>query len=597
MRVSQAAVRFMNTRLDEFVAPSVTRGGERRFQARVLCVLLAFALGGALCFPLVLFFGAAASVAALPLILAAVALASAAWLSIAGRADAVLWFWGTIVSISLTLMALNRALPPEFAIAALAILPLEAGNAKRYRLAAGLVAVSLACGGLLAATAALEEAGMTAGSLLLGLTAVFYGLRLVVRGAADRGLDRHERDDDERRARRRAAEEFGTLIFEVRQSGRIDHASSKACEVIAGGGHSCSGDLFGELCHVADRLAVMQAIDDARSGNRPAPFAARLKVAEGRFCSFGLTIRQLGPLAQDGDDDRDVLVIAESLVLAPESDLSADLEAACKASAAKSQFLATVSHELRTPLNAIIGFSDVLDHEYFGGFESVKQKEYVGLIRQSGQHLLSIVNTLLDVSKIEAGRYDLDPETFDLSVLMREIGDLMREEARCKGLRLDVRPARGLELVADRRACRQILLNLVSNALKFTESGVVTVESRLCGSDCEMLVSDTGIGIAEADIGRLGAPFVQLSSGLSRRYQGTGLGLSLVKGLAELHGGAMSVTSQPGVGTMVTVRVPVDGPSADLEPSASTPENIVALSDARSKTNFQAQIREKRRSA
>ncbi|WP_167591677.1 PAS domain-containing sensor histidine kinase [Jiella endophytica] len=600
MRVPQAAARFLNMRLDEFVAPSVTGGGERRFQAFLLRILLACALGAALSFPLFLLVGGNASVTALPLILAAVALASVAWLSIAGRPDAVLWLWGTIIAAGLTIGSLQMTGLTQITLCALAILPLEAAVAGRFRLAGGLAVVSLACGSLLAAIPA-EASGITGSDLALCLVALFYGLRLTVRRKAGARASSLTSDTarTERQARRRAAEEFGTLIFEIAQSGRIDHASSRAAQEIAGETGRLAGRLFGEICHVADRLAVMQAIDVARSGAAPATFEARLRGPDGRFRHFDLTMRHLGR-PQDGDHhDRDVLVVAEPVAAQPasEGEVATKLAAAQEASAAKSMFLATVSHELRTPLNAIIGFSDVLDQEYFGGFENDKQKEYVGLIRQSGQHLLSIVNTLLDVSKIEAGRYELDPETFDLSVLMGEIGELMREEARRKGLRIDVRAADGLELVADRRACHQMLLNLVANAVKFTETGAVTLEGRLRDGFYELLVSDTGIGIAEADLARLGMPFVQLSSGLSRRYDGTGLGLSLVKGLAELHGGAMAVESQPGIGTMVTIRLPVAGPTIACLPSDTTPENIVALKDARSKTNHQAQDREKRRSA
>ncbi len=600
LRVPQGAARFLNLRLEEFVAPSVTGGGERRFQAFLLRILLVCALGAALCFPLFLVAGSSAPVTAFPLILAAVALASAAWLSIAGGADVVLWLWGSIVSVALTIVSLQAAGISELVLCALALIPLEAAVAGRMRLAGGLAAVSLACGMLLALTAA-GTPGITPGDVALCLLAVFYGLRLAgrMRDGTSAGAAGADNDAawDERQARRQAAEDFRALTFEIAHTGRIAYTSSRAADEIAGPDGDCAGRLFGELCHVADRLVVMQAIDAARTDAEPVAFEARLKVADGGFGGFRLTVRHLRPL--DGGSDRDVCVVAEPLSASGfgESCTAEDLEAAREASAAKSRFLATVSHELRTPLNAIIGFSDVLDQEYFGGFESTKQKEYVGLIRQSGSHLLSIVNTLLDVSKIEAGRYELDPESFDVSTLMVEIGDLMREEARRKGLRVDVRPAGSLELVADRQACHQILLNLVANAVKFTETGAVTLESRVRDGFCELLVSDTGIGIAAADLGRLGMPFVQLSSGLSRRYHGTGLGLSLVKGLAELHGGAMTVESQPGIGTLVTIRLPVDGPAAAPAISDDTPENIVALRDARSKTNPQAQDRETRRSA
>ncbi|MCE7026579.1 sensor histidine kinase [Jiella avicenniae] len=597
-RVPRGAIRFLNLRLDEFVAPSITEGGERRFQAFVLRCFLAVALAMAASAPVLLAMGNSASVTAFPLILAAVALASAAFLSIAGRPDAVLWFWGTIVSVGLALAAQGNPEMANFATVILAVLPLEAAAAGRFRLAGGLAVVSLACGSLLLA-GGLGLSHLPAGETALGLLVLFYGLRFASlrRHPARTGLPEGRTGGfSERSACRRAAESFGAMMFEVSQGGRIDHASTAAAGAMAGPSWGCPGELFGELCHVADRLSVMQAIDAARAGGAPGQVEARLKVADGGFDRFVLTI---GRLEEADDSGKSAPVVTIALAAASDGAVNADcdLETVKEASAAKSRFLATVSHELRTPLNAIIGFSDVLDQEYFGGFESSKQKEYVGLIRQSGEHLLSIVNTLLDVSKIEAGRYELDPEPFELSALMTEVGDFMREEARRKGLRLDVRSGAGVTLVADRRACRQILLNLVANALKFTEAGAVTLESRVRNGFCELLVSDTGIGIAEADIARLGIPFVQVSSGLSRRYEGTGLGLSLVKGLAELHGGGMTVESQPGVGTMVTIRLPAAGSPAAEDPSDSPQEKIVALSDARSKTNSQTQNREKRRSA
>ncbi len=600
-RVPSAAIRFLNLRLEEFVAPSITEGGERRFQAFVLRFFLVLALAAAVSAPLLVAAGNTASAAALPLILAAVALASAAFLSIAGRPDAVLWCWGMIVSAGLALAAGDNPAMAKLAPVILAVLPLEAAVAGRYRLAAGLAVASLGGAGLLLTTRT-GSPWPPVGEAALGLLVLFYGLRLAnLRRLSGRPNFRQDRaaDRGERLARQRAAEAFGTMMFEVSQGGRIDHASSRASEAIAGPGWGRPGELFGELCHVADRLSVMQAIDAARSGHRPEPIEARLKVADGGCRRFTLTIVHLDETGDIGNRATNAAVVTIALTAVSDGEVAseADIEALKEASAAKSRFLATVSHELRTPLNAIIGFSDVLDQEYFGGFESSKQKEYVGLIRQSGEHLLSIVNTLLDVSKIEAGRYELDPEPFDLSDLMAEVGDFMREEARRKQLRLDVRSCAGVTIVADRRACRQILLNLVANAVKFTEAGAVTLESRIRNGFCELLVSDTGIGIAAADIARLGIPFVQVSSGLSRRYEGTGLGLSLVKGLAELHGGDMSLESQPGVGTMVTIRLPVAGSQAVQDPSDSPHEKIVALSDARSKTNSQAQVREKRRSA
>ncbi|MCQ0988840.1 sensor histidine kinase [Jiella marina] len=601
-----SAIRTLQIRLDDFVSPTVTEASERRFQARILAALVAIGLVAALTSPVLAGLGASVTIAAMPLLVASLALAAAAWLSLSGRCDGVLWVAGSLGAGISAALATAVGWPLVAVIAILVILPVEGLIARRYRLAGGLALSSTALGAILVfeQPALLGTATPDWGHLLLALLTLGYAARLA--WPHGRAVGRMRRKPapvarDSRLARRSVADELGIAIFEVTPLGRIGYASCAAAELAAVEEGSLEGRLFGELCHVTDRLEVMRLVDAARSGAEPATVAARLRATDGSYREAELTIRALGSTevtGKQGTDGESLYILVAARPMPAELEAArrilADLEEAQQASAAKTRFLATVSHELRTPLNAIIGFSDVLDHEYFGSFESPKQKEYVGLIRRSGQHLLSLVNTLLDVSKIEAGRYELHLERFDVTPLMQEIGELMREEARAKGLRLDIRlPAAETELVADRRACHQILLNLVSNALKFTETGVVTVESRSVEGACELLVSDTGIGIAEADLARLGRPFVQVSSGLSRRYHGTGLGLSLVKGLAELHTGSMTVKSQPGVGTMVMIRLPVAGPAATTPPQ----ENIVALSNARSKTNSKGEIRQGRLSA
>jgi cell cycle sensor histidine kinase DivJ len=216
---------------------------------------------------------------------------------------------------------------------------------------------------------------------------------------------------------------------------------------------------------------------------------------------------------------------------------------------------------LRTPLNAILGFSDVLAGEYFGKLANDRQREYVGLIRQSGAHLLSVVNTMLDMSKIEAGRYELLTEPFMIGEAMETCRAMLDLSAREKGITLTSRSARGLgEVVADRRAIQQILINLAGNAIKFTQSGgVVSIDAMQDGADLLISVSDTGIGIAPEKLEFIGQPFMQVENAYTRSYEGTGLGLSLVKGLVALHGGRFTIASRPGEGTVVTISLPADG--------------------------------------
>jgi cell cycle sensor histidine kinase DivJ len=231
------------------------------------------------------------------------------------------------------------------------------------------------------------------------------------------------------------------------------------------------------------------------------------------------------------------------------------------ASRLKDEFLATISHELRTPLNAILGFSDILAGEYFGKLENDRQREYVALINQSGAHLLSVVNTMLDMSKIEAGRYELMPEPFRVSEVVNACEAMLGLQAREKGVQLTSRMMRTVgEVNADQRALQQILINLVGNAIKFTDrGGLVTIDAEVSGSDLKLTVSDTGIGIAESQLATLGQPFVQIQNDYTRRYEGTGLGLSLVKGLVALHGGQFDLRSRAGEGTVITVTIPLDG--------------------------------------
>jgi cell cycle sensor histidine kinase DivJ len=225
--------------------------------------------------------------------------------------------------------------------------------------------------------------------------------------------------------------------------------------------------------------------------------------------------------------------------------------------AAKSRFLANMSHELRTPLNAVIGFSDILRSRLFGPL-SDRYAEYAGLIHESGGHLLDLINDVLDMSKIDADRFVLTRETFDARESVAAALRLTRVQA--DGARITLRgalPPQPIEVDADRRALKQIVLNLVSNALKFTPAGgQVNVVARALGPDLELIVADTGIGISAGDLQRLGRPYEQ-AGGADQRALGTGLGLSLVRALTELHGGKMTIKSILGEGTAVAIRMPV----------------------------------------
>ena len=242
-----------------------------------------------------------------------------------------------------------------------------------------------------------------------------------------------------------------------------------------------------------------------------------------------------------------------------EEALKAAKEQAEFASRSKSEFLANMSHELRTPLNAIIGFSEIMQMEMFGAIGQKQYRDYVSDIRDSGVHLLTLINDILDLSKIEAGKYELHPTDLALPAVVDSCLRLVKDRAANGKLALatDLAPALP-PLHADERAVKQMLINLLSNATKFTPAGGrITVGARVDeNGDYLLSVADTGIGIAEKDIAKAMAAFSQVDSALNRKYTGTGLGLPLVRLLAELHGGTMQLESTVGVGTTVTVRLP-----------------------------------------
>jgi len=229
-----------------------------------------------------------------------------------------------------------------------------------------------------------------------------------------------------------------------------------------------------------------------------------------------------------------------------------------EASQAKSVFLANMSHELRTPLNAIIGFSEIMESGLFGPLGDTKYNEYCRDIRESGRYLLDVINDILDMSKIEAGRATFEPEQLELDTILTDTMRLVASRAAEKrlDLRAEIEPA--IQLRADRRMIKQIVINLLSNAVKFTEDGGrITLRARAFNSHVNIAIEDSGIGIPKSALRNLGKPFEQVESQFTKTHRGSGLGLAIAKSLTELHGGAMRIRSSAGVGTIVLVRLPV----------------------------------------
>ncbi|WP_435658182.1 ATP-binding protein [Brucella pituitosa] len=329
----------------------------------------------------------------------------------------------------------------------------------------------------------------------------------------------------------------------------------------------CEGIALIDRVHVADRVEYLSLLADLRSGHSARPANIRLRTLENGNPVF-LAFRMEG-VAANGV----IALVGRSLegeqkLIEEINALKAQLEAE---RIGKGRLLATVSHELRTPLNSIIGFSDMLSHEMGCQLQNEKQREYAGLIHKSGHYLLELVNSVLDNSRLETGTYRIEPQSFIFRDAAEMCAAVMLPQAEKKGLALCHRVnATTGEVVADRRAVQQILLNLTANAVKFTESGgCVTIDAARVMVDgrpqLEIIVSDTGIGIEPEDMQRIGSPFVRADNNYTRAQEGTGLGLSVVKGLVELHQGTMQIKSCVGEGTVVTVHLPVAGPQKLFE--------------------------------
>jgi cell cycle sensor histidine kinase DivJ len=475
-------------------------------------------------------------------------------LSFTGLVAYVAWWTGGIAS---------------FVLGWLVIVPLEAAlsGSRRVVTAAIMAAAAAALGLYVAGEFGFVPAGhaMAAGSAVLmagAVTAIAYAGGIAV------GLDKlHRAGQAAARAEearyRLLAENATDMISRHTRSGLVLFASP-AAEALTGCRTADLADdgLFARV-HVSDRPAFLQAFADAAhiGGIMSVTFRLRCDSASGgAYRWVEMRCRPAKERAEDGS----VEIVAVTRDIEDrkrvEDELRAANDRAEQASEAKTRFLANMSHELRTPLNAIIGFSEMMTHESFHAMGPEKTPEYAQLIHDSGRHLLDVVNGILDMSKIESGCFDILPEPFDVRDLIANAVAIMQPVAEKAGVDLIVElPANAPELIADRRACKQILLNLLSNAVKFTErGGRVTAGVAFDGRSAYLSVTDTGIGIAEQDIPRLGTPFMQAQASYDRRFEGTGLGLSVVKGLATLHGGALLIRSKLGQGTTATVRLPLE---------------------------------------
>jgi cell cycle sensor histidine kinase DivJ len=351
-------------------------------------------------------------------------------------------------------------------------------------------------------------------------------------------------------------------LLRIAPNGDVVDASVQAENVLGLAPELVEGRGLFERLRIPDRVAYRCAISECSQGGSARLLEVTLRVP-GRDGESPAGVNRLFELEIMPGTEADGCAIA---ILRPadavahlRNELEKAEEVAGSTEMTKTRFLATVSHELRTPLNAIIGFSEMMLHEAVSGPLDTKQKEHVGLIRDAGRHLLSVVNSILDVSKIEAGAYQLHPEPFDFATTATLGLSLLEPQAVSKGLNLSSSVSAGIgEVCGDQRAIQQILINLLSNAIKFTpQGGQVSLEACLDQGHLRISVADTGIGMSREELARVGQPFTQVSNDYTRNFEGSGLGLCLVRGLVELQEGAMTIESAPGQGTVVTVTLPV----------------------------------------
>ncbi len=463
----------------------------------------------------------------------------------------------------------------QMALAWVALAPLEGVFSQSRRLVFVGMALAIVSLASLASAAAL-------GWLNLG-TSALHGLLLIVLATLYAsliaiGILARQRDqilaNGTLSARQNAIyEAVGDLIVHHDAKGAVDYVG-RNCEPLFGlPAHTLIGRGLFEHIHVADRPAFLKGIAEAANSLATVHTTLRLRVAanpagggnrgEPSFRWIDMRARRIGPpVCEPAAGASPVITILRDITDARHQ--SEELEAARAAleeqNQWKDQFLANVSHELRTPLNAIIGFAEMLGNPQLTPPLPERRREYAEIIQQSGQHLLAVVNSILDMSKIQSGTFDITPEHFDITPLVDSCCDMVKLKALENAIELvHAFPPKLAEVVGDKRACKQILINLLSNAVKFTPArGRVTVNIRPDGNYLLISVSDTGIGIAARDLVRLGDPFFQAGASYGRPYEGTGLGLSVVRGLVGLHGGTMSVESEPGKGTCVSVRLPLD---------------------------------------
>ncbi|HEY4981851.1 MAG TPA: PAS domain-containing sensor histidine kinase [Pseudolabrys sp.] len=463
----------------------------------------------------------------------------------------------------------------SFAAIWLVVVPLEAALSASRRVvalastfalaAAGLLLVLSPAGLLPSATMVANEHGALAALGIISAALYATGLALGAESLARTSFWLLYAEEDRYRL---LARNMTDVISRHGRNGAVLFVSPAAEPLFGVRTGELAGHGLFDRVHVADRPAYLTALADAAAlgEGRSVEFRIRrgggLEPDAGHFVWVEMRCRPLDRATDTPNTDAcEVVAVLRDVSERKAQERTIEIAQAEseRANAAKSRFLATMSHELRTPLNAIIGFSEMLTNDSLV-FDTARKHEYAKLINDSGRHLLSVVNGILDMSKMETGNFEITPEPFMPAQVIASCCDLLALKARDSGVEIKTRIAFDLpEVVADRRAFNQILINLISNAIKFTPRGGRVTVSAICdGSKFAVAVEDTGVGIGEDDLPRLGEAFFQARASYDRRHDGSGLGLSIVKGLVQLHGGDIDIRSRLGEGTRVTVRLPID---------------------------------------
>ena len=485
------------------------------------------------------------------------------YLSHTGRYERAYLLSALALTTLAALVALCTGGIGSFAAVWLVVVPVEAALSASRRIVALATALALTAAGLLLlgaggylphAVTSPDQQSTLAALGIVSATPYAAGLALGAELLVRTGASLLHAEEDRHRL---LAHSMTDVVIRHGRNGSVLSAPQAAESIVGVKASELLGNGLFDRVHVADRPAYLAALADAASLNEERSLELRIRCGAGQFRWVDMRCVP----RESGVGEREVIAVLRDISERKSQDRAIETARAEseRADAAKIRFIATMSHELRTPLNAIIGFSDMLTNESLE-LDPRRRLEYAKLINDSGHHLLSVVNGILDVSKMENGNFEITPEPFTPAPAIESCADLLALKAQDAGIELTMRIAPDLpDVAADRRAFNQILINLISNAVKFTpRGGRVTVSARCDGPKLAVTVEDTGVGIGESDLPRLGEAFFQGRASYDRRHDGTGLGLSIVKGLVHLHGGEVDIKSRLGEGTRVTVRLPFE---------------------------------------